>query len=77
MSDVSFAVDAGETLALVGESGSGKTTAVRMVLRLIEPDGGTIRFDGVDWLSLPIGELNRQRRFQTPRCRCRMCRPGR
>ena len=71
VSDVSFTIDAGETLALVGESGSGKTTTVRMVLRLIEPDGGTICFDGVDWLSLPPGELNRQRRkigvvFQDP-----------
>ncbi len=68
---VSFSLSEGETLALVGESGSGKTTTVRIVLRLIGPDRGTVRFDGLDWLSLPPGELNRQRRkigvvFQDP-----------
>src|SRR5580704_14017625 len=41
---VSFHVDAGETLALVGESGCGKSTVSRLVLRLIEPDAGRIRF---------------------------------
>jgi ABC-type oligopeptide transport system ATPase subunit len=45
---VSFAVDRGETLALVGESGCGKSTTARLVLRLIEPTTGTIRFDGKD-----------------------------
>ena len=38
---VSFAVEAGKTLALVGESGCGKSTVSRLVLRLIEPDAGT------------------------------------
>jgi oligopeptide/dipeptide ABC transporter ATP-binding protein len=38
----------GETLGLVGESGSGKTTVARCILRLVEPTGGTIVFDGVD-----------------------------
>jgi peptide/nickel transport system ATP-binding protein/oligopeptide transport system ATP-binding protein len=37
---VSFAVSRGETFAIVGESGCGKTTLARMLLRLIEPDGG-------------------------------------
>jgi oligopeptide/dipeptide ABC transporter ATP-binding protein len=45
---VSFAVQRGETLALVGESGCGKSTTARLVLRLVEPTAGTIRFDGVE-----------------------------
>ncbi|MEX1008844.1 MAG: ABC transporter ATP-binding protein [Acidimicrobiia bacterium] len=43
---VSFTVDRGETLAIVGESGSGKTTVARLVLRLVKPTAGTIRFHG-------------------------------
>ncbi len=45
---VSFAIARGETLALVGESGCGKSTTARLVLRLIEPTAGTIRFDGTE-----------------------------
>ena len=48
VSHVSFAVEAGETFAIVGESGCGKTTLARMLLRLIEPDEGSILFDGHD-----------------------------
>jgi oligopeptide/dipeptide ABC transporter ATP-binding protein len=69
--DVSFVIKKGETFGLVGESGCGKTTAGRAVLRLIEPDAGQIRFDGVDMLSLNASGLRRKRRdmqiiFQDP-----------
>ncbi|MGY4593897.1 oligopeptide/dipeptide ABC transporter ATP-binding protein [Bradyrhizobium sp. GM22.5] len=68
---VSFSLDAGKTLALVGESGCGKSTVSRLVLRLIEPDAGTIRFEGRDLLSLDAGALRAFRReaqiiFQDP-----------
>ena len=45
---VSYSVARGETFGLVGESGCGKSTTARLVLRLMEPTSGTIRFDGQD-----------------------------
>jgi ABC-type glutathione transport system ATPase component len=68
---VSFEVARGETFAVVGESGCGKTTLARMVLRLIEPDGGEIIFEGRDLLALSADEMRAQRRemqmiFQDP-----------
>jgi oligopeptide transport system ATP-binding protein len=68
---VSFDVARGETFAVVGESGCGKTTLARMLLRLIEPDGGELRFDGRDLLALRGAELCAARRqmqmvFQDP-----------
>lgn len=51
---VSFDVARGETFGLVGESGCGKTTTGRVVLRLIEPTSGTVRFEGADiWAMRP------------------------
>ena len=68
---VSFDVRPTETVGIVGESGCGKSTLARLVLRLIEPDAGTVTFDGEDVLGAPPPRLKRLRRdmqlvFQDP-----------
>ncbi|MFJ4915044.1 ATP-binding cassette domain-containing protein [Streptomyces sp. NPDC088726] len=60
--DVSLTVREGETFALVGESGCGKTTLTRLLLRLLEPTAGSVRFDGTELLSLTGAELRPLRR---------------
>ncbi|MBR0679147.1 dipeptide ABC transporter ATP-binding protein [Roseomonas eburnea] len=68
---VSFTLNRGETLALVGESGCGKSTTARLVLRLIEPSAGTLRFGGDDITGIGGSALRAMRRrmqivFQDP-----------
>jgi len=64
--DVSFNLDAGETLGLVGESGSGKTTVARMILGLVKPTKGTVRVNGVDVARASRAELKALRRQMQP-----------
>jgi oligopeptide/dipeptide ABC transporter ATP-binding protein len=59
---VSFAVERGELLALVGESGCGKTTTAQTVLRLLEPVGGRISFQGQEITTLSHRQLRPLRR---------------
>ena len=68
---VSLRIPAGTTLGLVGESGSGKSTLARLVVRIIEPTGGSVEVDGTDVTVLSGSDLGRSRRqmqmvFQDP-----------
>jgi ATP-binding cassette subfamily B protein len=60
LEDVSFHVDAGETIAIVGESGAGKTTAMKLLQRLYDPSSGSVRVDGVDLRHYAQRSLRRQ-----------------
>ncbi|MGM4919411.1 ABC transporter ATP-binding protein [Tardiphaga sp. 813_E8_N1_3] len=68
---VSLKLPRGATLGIVGESGSGKSTLARCIIRLIDPDGGSIVLEGKDWAKLSRDEVRRETRhiqmvFQDP-----------
>ncbi len=68
---VSFKIEKGKTLGLVGESGCGKTTVARLILKLLEADGGQILFNGQDITQLDEKEMKPLRKeiqiiFQDP-----------
>jgi len=61
--DVSFKINAGETVAFVGENGAGKTTLVKLLARLYEPTAGSIMVDGVDITSISPKDLHKELAF--------------
>jgi ABC-type lipoprotein export system ATPase subunit len=58
LSDLSFGVDEGESIAITGPSGSGKTTLLNLIGTLDKPGQGSILYKGKDITSLPVNELN-------------------
>lgn len=69
--DVTFTIDKGKTLGVVGESGCGKSTTGRAILRLLEPTGGSVLFEGEDVAKLNASQLRHKRKemqiiFQDP-----------
>ncbi|WP_337007157.1 MULTISPECIES: ABC transporter ATP-binding protein [unclassified Microbacterium] len=64
--DVSLVIPRGETVAIVGESGSGKTTTARMLLKVIEPTSGLIRYEGKDIAALSKAETRNFRQQVQP-----------
>ena len=71
LDSVSFSINEGTTMAVVGESGSGKSTLAKSLVRLVKLDKGSVKFNGIDLLSLEGEKLKRVRKdiqmiFQDP-----------
>ena len=60
LSDLSLTLTPGSSLAIVGENGSGKTTLIKLITRLYEPTGGSIRLDGLDLTEWDVDALRRR-----------------
>jgi ATP-binding cassette, subfamily B, bacterial len=59
LEDVSFTIERGEVVAIVGPSGSGKSTIADLIVRMLDPDQGVVRLDGVDVRTLRLADLRR------------------
>ncbi len=60
LKNVSFTVEPGESLAVIGRTGSGKSTLVNLLLRLLDPDNGSIQIDGVDLKQINLDQYRMQ-----------------
>src|SRR5213082_3324220 len=60
LTDLSFTISPGETIAIVGRNGAGKTTLFKLICRLYDPTGGRILIDGIDIRDVDPAELRRQ-----------------
>jgi phospholipid/cholesterol/gamma-HCH transport system ATP-binding protein len=62
LNGIDFKVKAGETVAVLGQSGTGKSVLLKLIVRLLEPDSGSIWIDKKDITTLPIHEVNEVRK---------------
>lgn len=60
LSDISFQIRQGESVALVGCNGSGKSTLIRLLTKMYAPTGGTLRFQGEDYRTIPTEDLTKE-----------------
>src|SRR5260221_8040178 len=60
LTDLSFTIKPGETLAIVGRNGAGKTTLFKLICRLYDPVEGRILIDGIDIREMDLGDLRSQ-----------------